>query len=115
VPGSSAQGDAIVTGPDSAVPVSAQATSFPGVITLDTAMDALEAGRRIAQAALQSPAAAGQIDLAGLQQFDSSALAVLVALRREFGGGIGFRNPTANLRTLAGLYGVDGLLFGATR
>ena len=81
-------------------------------------MDALDAARRVAQAALQSTAAdrpAGQIDLAGLQHFDSSALAVLVALRREFGGGISFRNPAANLRTLAGLYGVDGLLFGAMR
>lgn len=104
-----------MTRSDSAAPVSGQAKGFPSVITLDTAMAALEAGRRIAQAALQSPAEAGQIDLAGLQQFDSSALAVLVALRREFGGGIGFRNPAANLRTLAGLYGVDRLLFGATR
>jgi len=43
--------------------------------------------------------------------FDSAALAVLAALRRDAGGPLRFANPPANLRKLAALYGVDALLF----
>lgn len=58
------------------------------------------------------PPGDGELDLAPLRRFDSSAIAVLLALRRQAGGRLAFRNPPANLRTLASLYGVDGLLFG---
>jgi hypothetical protein len=56
---------------------------------------------------------AGSIDLAGLTVFDSAALAVLAALRRQAAGPLHFANPPANLRKLAALYGVDALLFGS--
>ena len=56
-----------------------------------------------------------QLDLAPLTQFDSSAVAALVALsRRAFSQSVALRylNVPANLRKLAALYGVDGVLFG---
>jgi phospholipid transport system transporter-binding protein len=80
--------------------------SFPAEITLDNAPQALEAAR----VALR--AGEGRLDLAPLARFDSAAVAVLVALRREAGVGADFRNPPANLRKLASLYGVEAALFG---
>ncbi len=83
--------------------------------------------------ALQAAAGNGQggteaaLDLSGLVQFDSSALAVLLQLARERAGrtavpGAGPAAPAAGrlrvigapvkLRELAELYGVDELLFG---
>lgn len=54
------------------------------------------------------------IGLAALTAVDSAALAALIALRREAGGaGPAFVDPPQNLRKLALLYGVDGLLFDA--
>lgn len=59
---------------------------------------------------------ATEIDLAPLRDFDSAAIAVLLAIRRR-GAGSGQRvrcvNPPPNLRKLAALYDVDGLLFDA--
>ena len=87
--------------------------TFPGEIRLANAVAALAQAR----AALGSATASGStsatasIDLAGLAAFDSSALAVLAALRREAGGSLRFANPHPNLRQLATLYGVDALLF----
>lgn len=78
---------------------------FPGEIRLTNAVAAL------AQARTALGLATASIDLAGLTVFDSSALAVLAALRREAGGTLHFANPHANLRQLAALYGVDALLF----
>lgn len=52
-----------------------------------------------------------ELDLAGLAGFDSSALAVLLAVRREYGLGVALRNVPPNLRTLARLYGVEAVLF----
>lgn len=78
----------------------------PPAIVLDDAPAALDALR----AAL--PPGEVELDLAPLARFDSSAVAVLVALRRHAGGRLAFRNPPGNLRTLASLYGVDALLFG---
>lgn len=58
------------------------------------------------------------LDLGDLAHFDSSALAVLLELRRRFGGTaasagrLAVINPPAALRTLAEVYGVDALLFG---
>jgi phospholipid transport system transporter-binding protein len=82
--------------------------TFPVEITLDNAPDALEAAR----AAVRAAPAAG-VDLAPLRHFDSTAVAVLVALRREAGSALSLRNPPANLRTLAALYGVEAALFGS--
>jgi phospholipid transport system transporter-binding protein len=82
------------------------AAACPPEVVLDTAPAALQAAR----AALR--ASPGALDLAGLRRFDSAAVAMLVALRREAGPGLAFRNPPANLRKLASLYGVDTLLFG---
>lgn len=78
----------------------------PSEMLLASAPAALEAAR----AALR--AGGGTLDLAPLAQFDSAAVAVLVALRREAGSGVVFRNPPANLRKLASLYGVEAALFG---
>ena len=79
--------------------------TFPSEIRLTNAVAAL------AQARGALGSATASIDLAGLTVFDSSALAVLAALRREAGGTLHFANPHANLRQLAALYGVDALLF----
>ncbi len=53
------------------------------------------------------------VDATALQRFDSSALAVLLALRRACqrqGKTLAVRGMAPRLRTLAGLYGVSGLL-----
>jgi len=78
----------------------------PSSIVLEDAPAALESLR----SALRG--GPGPVDLASLTRFDSAAVAVLVALRRESGSGLALRNPPPNLRTLAALYGVDSLLFG---
>jgi ABC-type transporter Mla MlaB component len=78
--------------------------TFPAEVTLANAGDALAAAR--------SCCADGAVDLAPLARFDSAAVAVLVALRREFGPGLRLGNAPQNLRKLASLYGVDELLFG---
>jgi phospholipid transport system transporter-binding protein len=52
-------------------------------------------------------------DASALQQFDSSALAVLLECRRQAlaaGKGFSVRGAPARLRQLAGLYGVQGLI-----
>ena len=82
------------------------ATSFPASITLDDAPAALEAARAVLAAG------GGSIDLRPLGRFDSAAVAVLVALRREGGSAVSFRNVPPNLRKLASLYGVEAALFG---
>jgi len=98
--------------------------TFPAEIRLANAVAALAQARAAlgqARAALGSTTASStasttastlaSIDLAGLTVFDSAALAVLAALRRDLGGSLRFANPPANLRKLAALYGVDALLF----
>jgi phospholipid transport system transporter-binding protein len=84
----------------------APASRCPVEITLESAPAALEAAR----AALGE--GGGTLDLAPLVRFDSTAVAVLVQLRRETGSEAAFRNPPPNLRKLAALYGVDAELFG---
>jgi phospholipid transport system transporter-binding protein len=81
------------------------ATPFPADVMLEDARAALDAARAAC-------AAGGVVDLAGLQRFDSAAVAVLVAMRREFGSNLRFDAPPANLRNLAALYGVEELIFG---
>lgn len=78
---------------------------FPAQITLQTAPQALVEARiaRTEQGSL--------LDLSPLVRFDSAALGVLLALRRETGSSLRFSGVPANLRTLASLYGVDALLF----
>jgi len=83
--------------------------TFPAEIRLANAVAAL-AQTRVALGSA-SGSASGSIDLAGLTVFDSAALAVLAALRRDAGGPLRFANPPANLRKLAALYGVEALLF----
>lgn len=83
--------------------------SFPAEIRLANAVAALAQARVALGSA--TPSATPSIDLAGLTVFDSSALAVLAALRREAGATLRFANPHAKLRQLAALYGVDALLF----
>jgi phospholipid transport system transporter-binding protein len=54
-----------------------------------------------------------QVDASGLQQFDSSALAVLLEFRREalaLGKRFEVLGLPARLANLARLYGIDGLL-----
>ena len=66
------------------------------------------------RAAALAACAAGErdFDLDPLVEYDSSAIAVLLEIRRAPGGaGARFRNVPANLRKLATLYGVDSLLF----
>jgi ABC-type transporter Mla MlaB component len=83
--------------------------TFPAEIRLANAVAALAQARVALGSA--SGSASGSIDLAGLTVFDSAALAVLAALRRDAGGPLRFANPPANLRKLAALYGVEALLF----
>ena len=80
--------------------------AFPSRITFDDANEALALARRAAASG------AAELDLSGLTHFDSTAGAVLIALRREAPHGPAFRGVPANLRKLAGLYGVETLLFG---
>lgn len=53
------------------------------------------------------------LDLAALTEFDSSALSVLLAVRRARGNGTPLRciNAPDKLRKLANLYGVEPLVF----
>lgn len=71
---------------------------------------------RMLQQGLAGPAEAGAatvIDASALAQFDSSAIAVLLEVRREasaLGRGFAVKGLSARLRELASLYGVAGLL-----
>lgn len=54
-----------------------------------------------------------QVDLAGVTEVDSSAVSLLLEWSRQAarkGQRLAFRNPTANLRSLAALYGVSDLV-----
>jgi phospholipid transport system transporter-binding protein len=85
---------------------------FRGALTFDNAGEVLEAA-----AALPLPAA-HSVDLAQLTQADSSALAVLFALKRRARSehhALHFVNPPAGVTSLARVYGVDELLFPAPR
>jgi len=53
------------------------------------------------------------LDLGGCREFDSSLIGVLLELERRAaaaGATLSLRNPPANLRKLAGLYGIEELL-----
>lgn len=72
-------------------------------LTVDQANDFLAAGRQ------RLAGGETEFDLSTLTQVDSTALAAMLALRRE--APCRFLNPGPNLRKLADLYGVESLLF----
>ena len=94
------------------------------MLTLPSDLTHRDAAAYLAQSldqCLEQLAAAGsassselQVDASALQHFDSSALAVLLELRRQAQarGGQSFKvtGMSARLSELAALYGVDGLM-----
>jgi phospholipid transport system transporter-binding protein len=78
-----------------------------GPVTLANVGALLEEGRR------HLAGGAGTVDLAGVTELDSSALALLLAWLREAraaGRSLVFANLPAALKTIARLYGVEDLL-----
>lgn len=89
--------------------------ALPQTMTL---ADAGETLRTLDDAARRDPGAALAIDAAGVQRFDTSALAVLLEFRRiadAAGRGFEVHNAPPQLAALAALYGVGDLLFGAAQ
>jgi phospholipid transport system transporter-binding protein len=81
-----------------------------------TAVEARTTLRMLTQGLRAEPEGALVIDASPLQQFDSSALAVLLECRRQaqaWGRSFAVRQAPAKLAALARLYGVDGLLLSA--
>ncbi|MEZ5741225.1 MAG: STAS domain-containing protein [Burkholderiaceae bacterium] len=77
-----------------------------------TSLTAVEAERFIQRALTALAGGVRQVDLGNLAVFDSAALAALLEVLRGAGANRPqFLNPSQNLRKLAGLYGVDTLLF----
>jgi phospholipid transport system transporter-binding protein len=77
------------------------------------AADANATRRLLIQALRAEPRGAVVVDASNLQQFDSSALAVLLECRRAAeaaGQPLSVRNPPPKLAALAQLYGVEALL-----
>jgi phospholipid transport system transporter-binding protein len=86
---------------------------LPATITLREARDTL---RMLSQALQGEPDTGVVIDASPLQQFDTSALAVLLECQRlaqAWGKGFSVRRAPPQLASLAKLYGVDQLLLGA--
>jgi len=78
-----------------------------GPVTLANVAALLEEGRR------HLAEGAGTVDLAGVTELDSSALALLLAWLREARAGgraVAFANLPESLQTIARLYGVQDLL-----
>ncbi|HYF19289.1 MAG TPA: STAS domain-containing protein [Ramlibacter sp.] len=83
---------------------------LPAQLTHD---EAPACARMLAQALRAQPQAEAVADASALQQFDSSALAVLLECRREalaLGKTFAVAHMPPRLRDLAGLYGVSELL-----
>ena len=83
---------------------------LPADLTHEQAAPAMHA---LKAAVALEPGAAVVADASGLKNFDSSALAVLLACRREAqaaGKTFAVKNLHERLRRLAGLYGVESLL-----
>jgi len=81
----------------------------PSALTFDNAAPALAAARSM------SPPASGVVDLSGLHAVDSSAVAVLLALKRRATAQrrrIAFTGTPPALASLASLYGVEDLIDG---
>jgi phospholipid transport system transporter-binding protein len=84
---------------------------LPATITLSESRDTL---RMLSQALEGEPDSGVVIDASPLQQFDTSALAVLLEcqrLARAWGKPFSVRQAPAKLSALAKLYGVDQLIF----
>ena len=82
-----------------------------GAVTLANVSQVLEEGRRHLEDGVRT------IDLGEVTEMDSSLLAALLAWLRDARGRqrqIAFANLPDSLRTLARLYGVDGLLAAST-
>ncbi|MES3014418.1 MAG: STAS domain-containing protein [Pseudomonadota bacterium] len=78
-----------------------------------TAKEAIDTRRLLTRALQGEPQAAVVVDASNLQQFDSSALAVLLECQRAadaWGKPFALRNAPPKLAALARLYGVDALL-----
>jgi len=78
-----------------------------GPVTLANVAALLEEGRR------HLAEGAGTVDLAGVTELDSSALALLLSWLREARAGgraVAFANLPESLQTIARLYGVEDLL-----
>lgn len=81
--------------------------TFRGALTFDNAAKALQAS-----SALELPTS-GTVDLSGLSLVDSSALAVVFALKRRARADrreLVFQAIPPDLSSLARVYGVDGML-----
>ena len=84
--------------------------NLPATIGLTEAKAAM---RPLTEGASREPSDRLKVDAAGLQQFDSSALAVLLECQRlaqASGRGFVVRGAPAKLGQLATLYGMDELL-----
>lgn len=90
----------------------AQPIALPAQLTADQANGLLDGLRQ------QIAAAAGEevvLDASGLQDFDSAALAALLECRRQaqaLGKRLRVQGLPPGMASIAGLYGVDGLLAG---
>jgi phospholipid transport system transporter-binding protein len=83
---------------------------LPATVTADEARNTLD---MLAQALRREPDAGVVVDASGLQQFDSSALAVLLECQRlaaAWGKGFSVKHPPPKLASLARLYGVGELV-----
>ena len=78
-----------------------------GPVTLDNVATVVEEGRRHLEEGVRT------VDLGEVTEMDSSLLAAMLAWLRDarrLGHDLSFANLPASLRTIARLYGVDGLL-----
>jgi phospholipid transport system transporter-binding protein len=83
---------------------------MPATVTINGSRDAL---RMLSQGVRTEPESGVVIDASALQQFDTSALAVLLECQRlakADGKSFSLRQAPAKLHALAKLYGVDALL-----
>ena len=83
---------------------------LPAKLTADEARATL---RMLAQTLKSEPESGVVVDASALQEFDSSALAVLLECQRQaqaWGRAFSVRQAPAKLAALAKLYGVDALL-----
>ena len=93
----------------------AAAVRLPAVLTHNTAPEVMAQAQRTL---LAEPSKSWMLDAGALDQFDSSALAVLLGLRRcaqESGAELHIEAAPARLGQLASLYGVADLLHLSAR
>lgn len=87
-----------------------------GPVTLANAAQVLEEGRgHLAEGRRRADEGVRVVDLAGVTEMDSALLALLLAWQREArerDRALEFANVPESLRTIARLYGVQGLLAG---